>query len=344
MPRLRNIAAARRMSNWLWEINEEWTKKWLLCQGTNSMTQTSACLTETKKTRRSGRLTVELPILIIGTEPEGRVFSEETKTVVLSLHGAGIISSHKLMAEQDLVLRIVGSNREAEVRVVGEIGQQGKMHTYGVRFVDERLDFWKMDFPAPHAMDDHPRLLALECSACKRVVELHGGDFEYDICVVHGAMARYCDHCGFLTVWREPTSPWRVRLATMVEPEQTASSPKVLELTVDTNAFVEEFLPLAAAISPQERRKRIRAKVNFVACVKAEKCADEVVTCIDMSKGGVSFRSRTPFPKETTVQIAVPFSPDTEEDQVIFVPGRVTNVNELVSMGMWRCGVEFLRG
>jgi hypothetical protein len=67
--------------------------------------------------------------------------------VVLRLHGAGIVSNHKLLAEQEMILRSVESNREAEIRVVGEIGSEDGHFTYGVALLDEDLDFWKMDFP-----------------------------------------------------------------------------------------------------------------------------------------------------------------------------------------------------
>jgi len=121
----------------------------------------------TQAMRRSGRISLAVPILIIGTDEEGRVFSEETSTVVLSRHGAGIISKEKLMAEQELVLREVATNREAEVRVVGEIAQQGSMHTYGVAFVDDTLDFWQRDFPPAPGWKERPEVLTLECGGCK---------------------------------------------------------------------------------------------------------------------------------------------------------------------------------
>jgi PilZ domain len=52
-----------------------------------------------QKVRRSGRFTIAVPILLIGSDSEGRVFSEETKTVIISLHGAGFLSPHKLVAD-----------------------------------------------------------------------------------------------------------------------------------------------------------------------------------------------------------------------------------------------------
>jgi hypothetical protein len=42
------------------------------------------------------RIPKEIPICLIGSDLTGKVFSEETKAVLLSLHGAGLLSRHKL--------------------------------------------------------------------------------------------------------------------------------------------------------------------------------------------------------------------------------------------------------
>ena len=72
--------------------------------------------------RRSGRISKQIPIVLHGCDPLGKLFSEHTRTVLLSRHGAGILSRHKLLPEQELTLRSLDSNRETEIRVVGEIG------------------------------------------------------------------------------------------------------------------------------------------------------------------------------------------------------------------------------
>jgi hypothetical protein len=150
-----------------------------------------------QKVRRSGRITIAVPILLIGSDSEGRVFSEETKTVIISLHGAGILSRHKLASEQELVLRSLESNCEADMRVGGEIGVQDD-----VAFVNETLDLWKTSFPPPEAPQDSVSSLSLECASCTTPLVLEHGDFEFDVCVTHGGLVRYCDHCGFATVWK----------------------------------------------------------------------------------------------------------------------------------------------
>src|SRR5881398_3837962 len=97
--------------------------------------------------RRSSRIPKEIDILLVGSDTEGKVFSEKTKTVLLSRHGAGIVSRYKLSAEQELILRRLDTNKEAEVRLVGNLGAQGKTYTYGVAFLNPETDLWDIPFP-----------------------------------------------------------------------------------------------------------------------------------------------------------------------------------------------------
>src|SRR5438477_12346743 len=117
--------------------------------------------------RSSGRIPKEIPILLIGSDLGGKVFSEHTSTVLLSLHGAGVLSRHKLSPEQELVLRWPERNKETEIRVVGQVGSQNGHHTYGVAFFDQDLNFWDIDFPPVTAAQRELGLLSLVCSHCK---------------------------------------------------------------------------------------------------------------------------------------------------------------------------------
>jgi len=56
--------------------------------------------------RSSARIPKEIPILLIGSDLDGRMFSERATTVLLSLHGAGVLSRHKLSPEQELILKV----------------------------------------------------------------------------------------------------------------------------------------------------------------------------------------------------------------------------------------------
>jgi hypothetical protein len=342
-----------------------------------------------KKMRRSGRLFKSVPILLIGSDADGRVFTEESHTVVLSLHGAGIISNHKLLAEQELILRSAETNREAEIRVVGEIGSEEGHHTYGVAFLHEDLDFWGMDFPAPPSPAERPLELVLECGSCGDTVSLLNGDYEFDVCAIHGGLVRYCTDCGYATVWRRPEAGETPRViapkvgrklepppreAVVVEhegleleeeesvahPFSGYMEPRVtvdleprgerMEAHVETRPESEARAVKSEARAPaiatttavEDRRTRVRAKVNYFACVQSDPFGKDVVTCIDMSRGGLGFKTKNAYAISTDVTIAVPFSAETPNAPAIYVPARVVNIAEIPEQKMFRCGVAFL--
>jgi len=378
--------------------------------------------------RRSGRIIRRVAILVFGHDGEGHTFSERTHTVVLSQHGAGILSTHRFTPEQELILRVEETQREAGVRVVGEIGTEEGLHTYGVAFLKEDLDFWQVGFPQAPVSDERPMVLPLECGACGERVEVAPGEFEYDISQIHGGLTRHCAECGTLTVWRRADgkrpsfaersvpedkpmeagrkqendvpakerrfggsairSPGRSGASRASDPfllrgKQAMDAPKPgwrdevsgeeetadLEVdvpragknfsglaqgsAVDVPERLEQLEPMeeepvvAAAPEPArepgiERRSRARAKVNFFACVKTAQFGMDIVTCLDMSKGGVGFRGRNRYIQGMKIEIAVPYAPEVKDAPAIFVSGRIANVGEVD--GMWRCGVEFLKG
>jgi PilZ domain len=304
----------------------------------------------TQKSRRGGRISKQVPILLIGHDSDGRVFTEETHTLVLSMHGAGIVSRQRLVAEQELVLRWREKEREADVRVVGEIAQQGDLHTYGVAFVKTKVDFWQMEFPEAD-LAERPAVLLLECTGCRDAVELLNGDFEYDVCAIHGGLTRYCEDCGLLTVWRQSSEAMPVtRRVKTVKSRPKAEGPGAVEAAAAKKSDAKRLEdPVVATTESDtskdvERRARVRAKVNFFACVRSEKFEDDIVTCIDMARGGVSFRSRNCYELGAAISISVPFAAEERQAPAIFVNGRITNVKKLANGEMYRCGLEFVKG
>ena len=307
-----------------------------------------------QKIRRSGRITLEVPILLIGSDTEGRVFSEETKTVVISLHGAGILSRHKLVPEQELILRSLESNREVDIRVIGEIGAQGDFHAYGVAFVRETLDFWKATFPPLPAPQENCVSLSLECASCNAPLLLDHGDFEFDVCAIHGGLVRYCDSCGFATVWKfpSPVPPTHARLlasaqnqgpvstsvAVLDPPEENNSAPEPSAQKALTLETLADFIPPPDT----NRRHHRRARVNYYACVRSETFGNDIVPCIDMSRGGLAFKTPRPYRLFSRVDVAVPFARETPQAPAIFVPARVVNIAPVPQSQFFRCGIEFL--
>src|SRR6202044_4105693 len=154
-----------------------------------------------RQVRRSGRIAKKIRILLLRMDCMGTVFSEETQTVTLSRHGAGIISKHKLATDGLLIMRFVGGSTERAIRLVGQVGQDARGYVYGVAFVDEEEDFWELKFPPPSAWNvevDGP----MQCESCKRCEVVDQSEVEADVYSLSGSILRYCIYCGTPTVWR----------------------------------------------------------------------------------------------------------------------------------------------
>jgi PilZ domain len=353
--------------------------------------------------RRSSRIPKEIAILLTGSDMEGKGFSEMTKTVLLSRHGAGIVSTYKLYAEQEIILRYLDTNKEAVIRVVGRLGDEGDLFTYGAAFVDPNLtDFWGIDFPSATPQEKQARLVALECSTCGLRETVEHMEVESDVLMINEGIVRYCKECHDSTVWkRSAQAPDQVTQqvsapAPEEEPVLVAATPQVKassfvgasSVTADTPTFdapqasttmpaapMISATPLAAptpvvpttpsasrspstarneAPSPpvapasaspaapapkhDNRRKHARMKVTYKACVRRSGFPDDVVTCEDMSKGGVCFKSRKRYYTDIEIEVAVPYAPG---GNAIFVPAKIAWVVELPSERLFRCGVAY---
>lgn len=150
--------------------------------------------------RRSERFEKEVAILLIGTDAQGKSFMEETRTVLLSRHGASIISAHKLAAEQELLLVLVEQNREIPVRVVGQVEAEGSPYTYGIAFVDSQTDFWGIHFAEAPGLATSGELV--ECSLCGQREEAQFGDLESGVCASGSGLLKYCKRCASSTRWK----------------------------------------------------------------------------------------------------------------------------------------------
>jgi PilZ domain len=315
--------------------------------------------------RRSSRIPKEVAILLTGSDMDGKGFSEMTKTVLLSRHGAGIVSTYKLSAEQEIIVRYLDTNKEALVRVVGRIGSEGETYTYGVAFVDPgTIDFWGIDFAPVSEKDKQARCLLLECGNCKERETVEHSDVESDVLIINEGIVRYCKQCGDSTLWKralevpdEPpvlvaagsvASVSSSKEATNIATTQAPRSPQGSQI-VPTSANLQSSptaqTPSAYGTSTagkpaapiDNRRKHSRARVNYKACIRRSGFTDEVVTCEDMSKGGICFKSRKKYFERTAIEVAVPYSPGN----AIFVPAEIAWVVEITKDKLYKCGIAY---
>jgi len=153
-----------------------------------------------RRARRSSRIPKEIEVFLIGSDLDGRVFAEQTNTVELSRHGAGVISRHKLAPEQEMILRRRDTNKEAEVRVVRVSGAQTDNHTYGLAFVHSDTDIWDIEFPPLTESEQEAIHSLFECTRCsgRRMIPDTGQEdgSAGDKTVVH-----LCQRCGSSTTW-----------------------------------------------------------------------------------------------------------------------------------------------
>jgi hypothetical protein len=290
--------------------------------------------------RRSSRIPREIAILLVGSDMEGKMFSEQTKTVLLSRHGAGIVSQYALYAEQELILRRLDTNKEAEIRVVGQLGSDGGMYTYGVAFLNPEMDLWGIKFPGMSESEKVASRVQLQCSSCRTREMVEQSDLESDVYLVNEGIVRSCKKCGSSTFWKRATDDASDELV----PVGTISS---LEFEVKEEPVAT--LPAAApdpgsaAKSPtriENRRKHVRTKANFKACVRSYTFGDDIVTCEDISRGGLRFKSRKAYVAKTDIEVAAPYSPGT---QSIFVRAQIVHVVELKQERRYRCGVCYAK-
>ncbi len=285
--------------------------------------------------RRSTRIPKEIAILLVGSDMEGKMFSEQTKTVVLSRHGAGIVSQYALSAEQELILRRLDSNKEAEVRVVGNLGAQGKTYTYGVAFLNPETDLWDIQFPSMTESEREASRVLLQCSGCKTREMVEQSDLESDVYLVNEGIVRACRNCGSSTYWRRAIDN---ASGEPVPPEIAA--PEAEERPELVEALPHASPEMEPAARVENKRKHVRTKVNFKACIRSYAFGDDIVTCEDMSRGGIGFKSRKEYVPQTEIEVAVPYSPGT---QSIFVRAQIVHVTELKQERRFRCGVCYAK-
>lgn len=356
-------------------------------------------------TRRSGRIACEVPIVLSGTDVTGRYFAEETVTVVLSRHGAGVISRNKFAPDEPLYLRVmekdsVSPAREIQIRLVGQMGDEPRGFIYGVEFLNPPQNFWNLNFPPPEIFRSLPGKVALECSLCSTRELVEQSEIEADVYLISQRIFRNCPECGQTTPWRpastslrklakasarsakdsdvartwQPVSNSSLQLeratphssaysgefasvdfvpasvatidppaptaAFSVKPSAASSSAPVAHTTSNGSAVRNESATPneKAQLSGKNRRRHVRTRVTFTACIRTKASDEELVECENVSKGGVCFRSRRTYEIGAAIEVAAPFSPG---EHAIFVRARVTRAQSLPAANLTKYGASY---
>ena len=154
----------------------------------------------------------------------------------------------------------------------------------------------------------------MECSLCQRREVVYLNEMELRSFEIRRCVARLCKHCDSPSIWVEAQSDSK---------GDDTLSPR---------------LPSEERVLPRRNRTRVKARV--LACIRRRGFQEEVAVCEDLSKGGISFRSRNHYPEGTRLEVAVPYTPGAG---AIFVPIRIVSSQPIASAGLFRHGAAYLR-
>ncbi len=232
---------------------------------------------------------------------------------------------HKLGVEQELIVIQEQSNREAEIRVVGEIGSENGQHTYGVTFLDPHIDFWGIEFPPATDAGASDSGMVLECNICGRREVIEADGLESDIYGIHDGLFRDCKHCHRSTLWKRASAEVPEKIAT---PQAVA---------VSSDPPLSEASPSSAPF--KNRRRHVRTKVSFTCSVRNHCFDDDIGLCENISRGGLCFTSSKRYYETAGIEVAAPYSPGSA---CIRVPAQIVYVQELPDEKMFRYGVQYI--
>jgi hypothetical protein len=260
-----------------------------------------------------------MPVEASWATAAGATFKQAAETLLVSRNGGVLRLTEKLAIGQELHLRrnLEGDHwKKARARVVAEIDQDPNGFLYAIHLLEPRSDFWGIDFPAPHKADEALARLLMECSFCERREVVYLDELQLKSFEVRKCVARLCRHCDSPSIWVESVSEVR-------PPENAASQP--------TSTVEERVIP---------RRNRTRIKARILACIRRRGFQEEIAVCEDLSKGGLSFRSRNQYEQGSRVEVAVPFTPGTG---AIFVPIRIVFSQAMPTAGLYRHGAAYIK-
>ena len=274
--------------------------------------------TRTELLRQSDRVSFRMPLEASWMDTSGIVRRIFAQSLLVSRNGGVLQINEKFFQGQEISLKrpLEGDSvKSVRARIVAEIDREPEGFLYAVHILEPSADFWDIEFPSPHqAGEEALARLLMECGFCQRREVVYLNELELRSFESRKCVARICKACEAPSVWIEAQS----------EPSSANSS--------TTRADEDE------RVVPRRNRTGVKARV--LACIRRRGFQEEVAVCEDLSKGGISFRSRNEYPEGTRVEVAVPFTPGAG---AIFVPIRIVFSQPIRSAGLFRHGAAYLR-
>ena len=267
--------------------------------------------------RQSDRVRFRMPVEVSFAREDGATMRHVAETMLVSRNGGVLRLDEKLSTGQEITVRRMEGDdvKTARARVMAEIDQEPDGALYAIHIIEPRADFWDIDFPAPHKAEEALARLLMECGFCQKREVVYLNELELKSFEVRKCVARHCKQCDTPSIWVEAQS----------------------EIKAPEAAAKQE--PIEARVIPRRNRTRVKARV--LACIRRRGFQEEVAVCEDLSKGGLSFRSRNQYPEGSRLEVAVPYTPGSG---AIFVPIRIVFSQPVPSAGLYRHGAAYIRG
>jgi hypothetical protein len=267
--------------------------------------------------RQSDRVSFRMPVEATWFTSAGFAVKQVAQTLLVSRNGGVLKLTERVTVGQELGLKRQGEGdgyKTARARVVAEIDHEADGFLYAIHIIEARLDFWDIDFPAPHKGEEALARLLMECSFCQRREVVYLNELELKSFEIRKCVARLCKHCDTPSVWIEAQAEWKTEEIPALRP------------------------PVDERLTPRRNRTRVKARV--LACIRRRGFQEEIAVCEDLSKGGISFRSRNQYAEGSRVEIAVPYTPGSG---AIFVPIRIVFSQPIAAAGLFRHGAAYIR-
>jgi PilZ domain-containing protein len=277
----------------------------------------------TKSTRRSDRVSLELPLQLSGIDHSGVGYIAEAHTLIVSRHGGKIIVDRKLVPKQELTVRCIPTGRTADARMVGQTGREPLGYFYGIEFLDGHANPWNIEFPP---LADSRKAVArtlLECVRCHKRVVSYLSEVEAEVFEANRCLSRHCKSCHGMGLWTEPV----ISAATEPAPAHFSLEPV-------------GGAPQAELLRSQNEREETRTNLRMTACLRTAEFGEEIVFTEDVSPGGFRFKSPKLYAKGPILEIAVPYS---KKSGSVFVLAQIEWSRPLPSEGMMLYGAWYVQ-
>ena len=260
---------------------------------------------------RKFRISIALPVEVSGIDLHGNEFTDVAYTEQVSCHGANIVINRQLGPDQQILLKRNG--RQASAYAVGQIGIRDMNvrdcgYLYAVALPEiANQQMWNVVFP-PEADTNAFGNLVMFCENCRCQETVVLDEIQSSVLEMNRRLCRSCSNCATATFWSELKEP-----TTCLEPKSEGS--------ID------------------ERRQQHRVKMKTAACICRPGEPADVAQVLDISRGGLGFKSMQEYMEDTWVRVAVPYIPGSAN---IFVAGRIAWKRPSAN-GMHEYGVEYAK-